>query len=58
LFAERASHVKIGFTLDEKNASSVAQICHRLDGIPLAMELAAARIKVLTVNKIAARLPA
>jgi predicted ATPase/DNA-binding SARP family transcriptional activator len=56
LFAERASHAKSGFTLDKKNASSVAQICRRLDGIPLAIELAAARIKVLSVDEIAARL--
>jgi predicted ATPase/DNA-binding SARP family transcriptional activator len=56
LFDERASHAKSGFALDEKNASSVAQICHRLDGIPLAIELAAARIKVLSVDEIASRL--
>jgi predicted ATPase/DNA-binding SARP family transcriptional activator len=56
LFDERASIAKTGFTLDEKTASSVAQICHRLDGIPLAIELAAARIKMLSVEEIAARL--
>jgi len=56
LFNERAGHAKSGFTLDERNASSVAQICLRLDGIPLAIELAAARIKVLSVDEIAARL--
>ena len=56
LFAERASHVKSGFALDEKNASSVTQICRRLDGIPLAIELAAARIKVLSADEIASRL--
>jgi predicted ATPase/DNA-binding SARP family transcriptional activator len=56
LFGERARHAKPGFVLDERNASSVAQICQRLDGIPLAIELAAARIKVLSVDEIAARL--
>jgi predicted ATPase/DNA-binding SARP family transcriptional activator len=56
LFKERASNAKSGFKLDERNASSVAQICRRLDGIPLAIELAAARIKVLSVDEIAARL--
>jgi len=56
LFHERASNAKPGFALDERNAASVAQICRRLDGIPLALELAAARIKVLSVDEIAARL--
>jgi non-specific serine/threonine protein kinase len=56
LFYERASNAKSGFVLDERNAPSVAQICRRLDGIPLAIELAAARIKVLSVDEIAARL--
>jgi len=56
LFDERASNAKSGFVLNEKNARSVAQICQRLDGIPLAIELAAARIKVLSVDEIAARL--
>ncbi len=56
LFHARASSAKSGFALDERNAASVAQICRRLDGIPLAIELAAARIKVLSVDEIAARL--
>ncbi len=56
LFDERASNAKSGFVLDERNVSSVAQICRRLDGIPLAIELAAARVKVLSVDEIAARL--
>ncbi len=56
LFDERASTAKPGFTLDERNLSTVAQICRRLDGIPLAIELAAARVKVLSVDEIAGRL--
>lgn len=56
LFNARAGNARNSFVLDERNASSVAQICHRLDGIPLALELAAARIKVLSVEEIAARL--
>ena len=56
LFDERARNAKSGFALDQRNASSVAQICQRLDGIPLAIELAAARIKVLSVDEIAKRL--
>jgi non-specific serine/threonine protein kinase len=56
LFDERASVAKAGFALYEGNASSVAKICHRLDGIPLAIELAAARIKMLSADEIASRL--
>ena len=56
LFDERAGKAKSGFALDEGNASSVAKICQQLDGIPLAIELAAARIRVLSVDEIAARL--
>jgi predicted ATPase len=56
LFVERAGNAKPGFTLDEDNAASVAKICHHLDGIPLAIELAAARIKLMSANEIAARL--
>jgi predicted ATPase len=56
LFVERAYAANPKFSLTESNASSVAQICSRLDGIPLAIELAAARTKFLSVDQIAARL--
>jgi predicted ATPase/DNA-binding SARP family transcriptional activator len=56
LFQERGANARPGFKLDERNAAYVTQICRRLDGIPLAIELAAARIKVLTVEEIASRL--
>jgi len=55
LFVERA-HAKSSFTLTEQNAAAVLQICQRLDGIPLALELAAARTRTLTVDQIAERL--
>jgi len=56
LFVERARNVKSDFVLTEQNAPSITQICNRLDGIPLAIELASARIKVLSVDEIASRL--
>ncbi len=56
LFVERAKAVMPAFDLSEQNAATVAEICARLDGIPLAIELAAARVRVLTVEDIAARL--
>ena len=56
LFVERARAVRLGFVLTLANAPAVANICRRLDGIPLALELAAARLKVLTVDQINARL--
>jgi non-specific serine/threonine protein kinase len=56
LFIDRAQLAAPGFSLSEQNAASVAEICRRLDGIPLAIELAAARVKVLSVDQIRARL--
>lgn len=56
LFVDRAVTAQPKFALTTQNAASVAQICRRLDGIPLAIELAAARVKVLSVEQIAARL--
>ena len=56
LFVERTDAVKPTFELTEQNAPSVAKICYRLDGIPLAIELAAARTKVLSTEEISERL--
>jgi predicted ATPase/class 3 adenylate cyclase len=56
LFADRASAVLPSFELTASSAQAVAQICRRLDGIPLALELAAARVRTLSVEQIAARL--
>lgn len=56
LFVDRAAAVRPGFALDPSNVRSVALICSRLDGIPLAVELAAARVRVLTPRQIVERL--
>ncbi len=56
LFVERAQAANPKFKRTDSNASSITKICSRLDGIPLAIELAAARTKMLSVEQIAARL--
>ena len=56
LFVERAKAVAPAFAVSDENASAIAKICARLDGIPLAIELAAARVKILKVEQIAERL--
>ena len=56
LFVERSKLVAPGFVLSDRNAATVARICQRLDGIPLAIEVAAARVSVLGLDQILARL--
>jgi len=53
LFIERASALGLGFSLTDANAAAVGSICQRLDGIPLAIELAVPRLKVLSVEDLA-----
>ncbi len=56
LFSARAANPVSNFALTDNNAPAVAQICRRLDGMPLALELAAARLRMLPVEQIAERL--
>ncbi len=56
LFVERASAAKPSFSLTDESAPAVVHICRRLDGIPLAIELAAARVRALSLAQIAERL--
>jgi predicted ATPase/DNA-binding CsgD family transcriptional regulator len=56
LFVERARAISPNFTITSDNVLAIVEICRRLDGLPLALELASARVNVLTVHQIAARL--
>jgi predicted ATPase len=56
LFVERAQAVQPNFSLNQANAGAIAEICRRLDGLPLALELAAARVRILTPGAILNRL--
>ncbi|MFM9589599.1 ATP-binding protein [Streptomyces scabiei] len=56
LFADRAAAVVPGFTVGEANQQAVARLCRRLDGLPLAIELAAVRVRALGVDQLVARL--
>ncbi len=56
LFADRAAAARTGFAVGSDNAEAVARLCRTLDGMPLAIELAAARVRALSVEQIASRL--
>lgn len=56
LFVERAARVRRGFTLTESNVAAVCRICERVEGIPLAIELAAARVRAMSPERIAGEL--
>ena len=56
LFEERAREVRPDFAIDESNRAAIAEVCRRLDGLPLAIELAAARVRVLSPQAMVSRL--
>jgi non-specific serine/threonine protein kinase len=56
LFEERAATVVPYFVIDHRNVDAVTRVCQRLEGLPLALELAAVRLRVLPINDLAARL--
>jgi predicted ATPase/DNA-binding SARP family transcriptional activator len=56
LLADRAASVRPGFTVDDTTASAVVHVCRALDGMPLAIELAAARLRTMSLDQVAARL--
>jgi non-specific serine/threonine protein kinase len=56
LFSERAGHARDEFSLTPQNSAAIWEICRRLDGVPLAIELAAARLRTISLDEIAARL--
>jgi len=56
LFLDRAAALRPGFTLTAENGPQIVQLCRTLDGVPLAIELAAARVRALSVEQIAARI--
>ena len=56
LFAQRAASARAGFTIDQSNMAAIAEICRRLDGIPLAIELAAARVATMNPADVAAHI--
>jgi predicted ATPase/serine/threonine protein kinase len=56
LFLDRAASSRPGFAATERNAAGIARLCQQLDGIPLAIELAAARVRVLSIEQILSRM--
>ncbi|MFE2998770.1 ATP-binding protein [Nocardia sp. NPDC059246] len=56
LFTDRAAAIRPGFTLDDATVAPVVEICRRLDGLPLALELAAAKLRAMSVDQVARRL--